>query len=335
MRNKLAKNSIAVGLVTLIVTAGLSFSAQAAIRRRCSGLGTAPSAEPGLCSTRSLNRARVRRPPTPGAPAGAPADKCDTGLVDAAASRRQRAAKRPPTRTAPRRAARHARRRSTSRSLGTCASTSPTSQPALVNSRSSATVLDAACRRPRRLRSVPRPADHRRSTTRSDRACAGVDGALPVSLTVSAQSRRRATPTATSATGDSRRRGPLILNIGLGPDGRSTCRSTSSTTPNSNSGRRLPHELRSRSRMTSCRASSDTLDRQPEYRRPARRRLDLPARRVVKDRIVADALDRRAGAAAARRRSATRRADRLGHRQRAGRRSRRPVDQPSRSPHCT
>lgn len=30
MRNKLAKNSIAVGLVTLIVTAGLSFSAQAA-----------------------------------------------------------------------------------------------------------------------------------------------------------------------------------------------------------------------------------------------------------------------------------------------------------------
>lgn len=30
MRNKLAKNSIAVGLVTLIITAGLSFSAQAA-----------------------------------------------------------------------------------------------------------------------------------------------------------------------------------------------------------------------------------------------------------------------------------------------------------------
>lgn len=89
MRNKLAKNSIAVGLVTLIVTAGLSFSAQGApddvaqatsTASEGSGLFSAVDLQTGTCSANLPAGTAV------GAPAATPTGDCgaevDTAGVD-------------------------------------------------------------------------------------------------------------------------------------------------------------------------------------------------------------------------------------------------------------
>ncbi len=89
MRNKLAKNSIAVGLVTLIITAGLSFSAKAhpttsshSTLRRHSGTGL-------FSLARRQHRSRARRPPArPSGATAAPAVTVATGSTPPASTLR-------------------------------------------------------------------------------------------------------------------------------------------------------------------------------------------------------------------------------------------------------
>ncbi len=204
MRNKLAKNSIAVGLVTLIVTAGLSFSAQASPDHVShataqSVRGTGPLFDP------ILNRDECAAE-NPGAPNGAPADKCDTGLVTPGVEAYAQEAS--------------ADADGTSEAAATTAPIDfATLGPALDLEAIAAGLADAD------LSDVLTPLANTLGTTVEalsplivplnealQTALAGVDGALPVSLSVPAASATcEATPT--SATGDSSI-ADLVLNVG-------------------------------------------------------------------------------------------------------------------------
>ncbi len=223
MRNKLAKNSIAVGLVTLIVTAGLSFSAQAADPPLAqasaqSVRGTGPLLDP------LLNRAACEAT-NPGAPTGAPADKCDTGLVTGGVSAYAQEAS--------------ANADSTS---AAAASTAPIDfaslGPALDLKALSSGLASAD------LSTVLTPIANGLGLALDgldplliplngalQTALAGVDGSLPVSLGVPAVF-AECEATATSATGDSSV-ADLVLNIGLGPTGVNVPINVD-TTPNAN-----------------------------------------------------------------------------------------------------
>ncbi len=87
MRNKLAKNSIAVGLVTLIITAGLSFSAQGAANSvaqatarasQGTGLFNSVDLDSGVCAAELPAGTTVGSPAA--TPVGTPAGRCGPGL---------------------------------------------------------------------------------------------------------------------------------------------------------------------------------------------------------------------------------------------------------------
>ncbi len=204
MRNKLAKNSIAVGLVTLIVTAGLSFSAQATPDHVSHATAQSVSGNEPLLDP-LVNRAACEAE-NPGAPTGAPADKCDTGLVTPGVEAYKQQA--------------FANADGTSNAIATTAPVNfGTLGPAL-NLEDLAAGLSGAD-----LSDVLTPLAVTLGTTVTalsplvvplnaalQTALAGVDGALPVSLSVPAASATcEATPT--SATGDSSV-ADLTLDIG-------------------------------------------------------------------------------------------------------------------------
>ncbi len=224
MRNKLAKNSIAVGLVTLIVTAGLSFSAQGTPDHNAHStaqaiFGGGPLLDP------LLNRDECAAE-APGAPNGAPADKCDPGLATGGANVNAQEA-----------------------SANTNGTSTADATTAPVDFASLGPALDlkvlAAGLQGADLSDVLTPIAQGLGLALDaldpliaplngalQTALAGVDGSLPVSLGVPAVSATcDATPT--SATGDSSV-ADLVLNIGTPGPNLINVPINVDTTPNSN-----------------------------------------------------------------------------------------------------